>query len=167
VPYLEKYEIRKAEDQFDEKLIDDVKKYGFHIIGIASDGDLNKIEYSFTVGCFYSFGIPEVIIHGMRFETAKTLTWNYVDWAKTKEYIKNMEISNEIANIPIRLRYVDFSWYKKLLGYGIWFYYLLPKPFPCLQLNWPDPKGKFDDEVGYDEKFRIIQPDLTKPNIEC
>jgi hypothetical protein len=46
------------------------------------------------------------------------------------------------------------------LGYAIWFYRSLSKPFPAMQLIWPDKQGHFPWEAGYDERFYRLQKAL-------
>ena len=50
--------------------------------------------------------------------------------------------------------------YKEYLGYAIWFYRSLPRPFPAFQLIWPDKEGKFPWEQGYDQRFSKMQKTL-------
>jgi len=164
MPFLHDFKLREPEDATDIKLLDDIQNFGFHIVGIAEDGDLAKLEYAFTVGCYYSFGIPEVVLHGMKFESSHALIHNFVRWAKEAKSISDYMIVPDIANIPLLLRPVDITWYQPLLGYGIWFYRELEKPFPCMQLAWPDPNGKFDFDPDFLDKYRSIQPDLSAPS---
>ena len=141
MPFLKDHQFRSPEDDADEKLIEDVKSSGFHIIEISEDGGLENLEYAFTVGCYYSYGIPEIVLFGMKYEMARSLMWNYVDWAKNGMEVASGMVTDQLANIPLKFRKVDISWHRELLGYGIWFYRDLAQPFPCMQLTWPDPAG--------------------------
>ena len=55
---------------------------------------------------------------------------------------------------------VPLQAYQDYLGTAIWFYAKSPRPFPCLQIVWPDLAGRFPWEVGGDERFKRSQPVL-------
>ena len=97
----------------------------------------------------------------MNYEHVKILFWDYVAWAKKNAPIRSGVRTSDLTNLPLMLRDVDLSWYQPLLGYANWFYYKLPNPYLCMQLTWPDKSGLFDTEVGFDDKFRTIQPNLS------
>lgn len=166
MPFLESFKVREPEDALDVKLLSDISNVGYQIVGISADGDMEKLEYAFTVGCYFSFGIPEVVLHGMRWASARSLIAAYVDWGKTRPVAPSPCITEDLANFPLLLREVDLSWYRPLLGYGIWFYRDLGFPFPCLQIAWPDQNGNFDHEKEFDARYRTIQPNLSSPRIE-
>jgi hypothetical protein len=161
--FLVDHPIRVPKDPADRRVTNDIRKSGFHIVGISEDGDPGRMEYAFTVGCYYSFGIPEVVLHGLDWQTAKEILWDYVKWARKHGPVAAGTLAPDLAEQPLLLRKVDPSWYGPLLGYALWFYEGLDHPFPCLQLAWPDPEGRFDHEEGFQERFRALQPDLSAP----
>ena len=162
--YLKNFRLRRIDDDFDTKVIDDVTSHGFHIIGISENGDFDSAEYGFTVGCYYSFGIPEAVLHGMRYQPMKNLLWSYVSWARNHLPIQSPMITDDLANLPIMLRTVHPTWHGPLLGYANWFYKDLGSVYPCVQVAWPDEEGIFDTELGFDEKLRSIQPNMSLPH---
>ena len=73
-------------------------------------------------------------------------------------------ITDDLANLPIMLRTVHPTWHGPLLGYANWFYKDLGSVYPCVQVAWPDKEGIFDTELGFDEKLRSIQPNMSLPH---
>ena len=53
-----------------QKLVDDVKEYGCHILNVAGD---NRPDFSYSVGLFANFGHPEITISGLPAEKAAQL----------------------------------------------------------------------------------------------
>jgi len=60
---------RVPEDECDSKMLDDVRKFGWHVVGIL--GDDEGPPYSFSVGLYLTFGHPEIVVMGMDHEAAQ------------------------------------------------------------------------------------------------
>src|SRR5690242_19455967 len=54
---------RIAEDQGDQKVLDDIAKFGWHCVRISAEDE--QVGYSFTVGLFQTYGHPELVIFGL------------------------------------------------------------------------------------------------------
>jgi hypothetical protein len=52
-----------GEDAPEQKVIDDIAKYGWHCVNILAEGDDGP--FSFTVGLFHTYKHPELIIFGL------------------------------------------------------------------------------------------------------
>jgi hypothetical protein len=150
-----------AVDDHDRKLLTDIEQVGWHVLQITPDE--TGPGYSFTVGLYYSFGHPEIIVMGL----APTLAHqvinlavinilsgeNFPVGAKTDLLLKDLHCTF----VPVALKK-----YEEYLGYGIWFYKSLDYPFPALQLIWPDKRDVLPWEPGYDRRYDALQPLLNR-----
>lgn len=62
-------------DRAEKKCLDDIEKYGCHIIHVFEEGELPPFSYS--VGLERSIGRPELIIIGLRRELAHYMINEY------------------------------------------------------------------------------------------
>jgi hypothetical protein len=147
------------ENQADEKLLSNVRKYGCHIVTIWAD-EIGPL-YTFSIGLFLNYKQPEVIIFGLEPETASILINDIRDLAASGERFfagdrtDKLLMGNDACFIE-----VPVNAYPDYLGIAIWFYRSMTEPFPCVQLVWPDRAGKFPWQAGYDSGFKTIQPML-------
>jgi Domain of unknown function (DUF4262) len=145
-----------AADEHDRKLLLDIEHMGWHVLGIR--GDERGPQYSFSVGIYYTFGHPEILVMGLSSEVAhKFINLIPVHIAGGRSF-RQGERTDELAEgfvcsfIPVSLEH-----YEEYLGYGIWFYREMKQPFPVLQLVWPDNQGLFPWESKYDERYCNLQ----------
>ena len=152
--------LRTAEDDSDRKLLSDVATHGWHVVMI--EGDEEGPGYLFTVGLYYNYEHPELLIMGLPRDVSYQLLHEAVGQIqKGKKYSAESD-DTELASFPLAFRSVDIGQYRPYLGYGIWFYENCPTPFPALQMVWPDKEGKFPWQDGYDERFLAHQPSLYR-----
>ncbi|WP_397383967.1 DUF4262 domain-containing protein [Prosthecobacter sp.] len=163
---ISNFQLPKAEDESDRKLLADVQNEGLHVLRILEGEKCPQFCYS--VGLYYTFGHPEILVMGLPPDVghrvlnlaATRIAGGKIfgDYEKTDELIEGFECSF----LPISV-----SQYKDYLGYAIWFYRSLKQPFPALQLVWPDKSGVFPWEEGYDERFFSLQRLLNVENEEA
>lgn len=150
--------LRTPEDDSDRKLLADIETHGWHMVVIA--GEEGCPEYVFTVGLFYTYGHPEIVLMGLPREAMYQLLQGMVQEIGQGKKFADGEVNAGLASFPIAFRSVEISRYPEYLGYGIWFYHSLPAPFPALQFVWPDREGKFPWDAGYDVRFLTLQHPL-------
>lgn len=156
---LPDFKLRVAEDESDRKLLSDVEKFGWHVVHIGEDAD--GPGFSFSVGFYYSFQQPEILVMGLKQKIAHDLlriAWlHYSGGGSFQSYERNSQFAQgfDFALAPIEIEH-----YREYLGYANWFYRSLPNPFPALQLVWPDKEGRLPWEPGYDERFLKLQKAL-------
>lgn len=156
------FSLPKPESEFDKNLLKTIETTGWYNVHISADG--NSPAYAFTIGHFYKMNHPEIIVIGLKPEISQQLL-NIVAikvvGAKTKiePYKKYADMTEgfSLVFIPVSLEH-----YAEYLGYANWFYGSLPKPYPVLQMVWPDKAGLFPWDKGYDKRFLQIQPILGK-----
>ena len=153
------FQLRTAEDEHDRKLLADIERVGWHIVHINEDE--RGPAFSFSVGFYYTFQQPEILIMGLKPEVAqKILSIAVVLMAGGKTFqpfepVADFAQGYNSVFVPIKIEN-----YQDYLGYAIWFYRSLPAPFPAMQLVWPDKQGRFPWEQGYDTRYLSSQKPL-------
>ncbi|HBO37552.1 MAG TPA: DUF4262 domain-containing protein [Pasteurellaceae bacterium] len=148
------------EDDYDSQVLDQINEVGWYNIHVA--GENGESAFAFSLGYFHKQNHPEIIIIGLSGKQAQQLlniAAVKVFGAKEKiEPYKKYEYFTEslsVAFVP-----VDLEHYGEYLGYANWYYGSMSKPYPVLQMVWPDREGKYPWEPGYDQSFLQSQPIL-------
>jgi hypothetical protein len=117
-------------DKHDKKLLSDIEKYGWHMIGIKEDSE--GPGFVFTVGLHKTFEHPEIIIFGLKVETMYGILRVAVEKIKAGEKF-NVGIKYEeiLENYPVIFFNVSQDFYNEYLGYALWFY--KGPNFPAIQ----------------------------------
>jgi hypothetical protein len=147
----------EPEEEADKILIRNVRERGCHIQRIAPEKD--SPPYAFSIGLALNYGQAEIILFGMSPSNASAII-NIVrdDAAAGKKYVDGDVSSDILVNGKVCFIEVPLQLYDTYLGMAIWFYRKSPRPFPCLQLVWPDQHGRFPWETGCDPDARRDQP---------
>ena len=144
----------KPRDKHEQKAMDDVERYGLHIVHVLEDGDLPPFAY--TVGLCHTFSHPEILVYGLPKTTAHNLLNHLADQLrKGKEFAAGEIYDDLIGNYRVTFRKVPQSQYRDHLGWAAWFN---ERPdFPALQLIYPDREGQWPWDKGASEGFRHQQ----------
>ena len=157
-------ELRSPADESDRKLLADVARVGWHIVGITEDLDPPLPPYAFTVGQYYTLGSPELVVVGLPVVVASHLLNALGDAVKDgRALVCDTPLAGFLAEVPVILRPVSPTRYTAELGYAVWFYRALPRTFPCWQVFWPDQAGRYPWEADCAPAVRARQTDLTGP----
>lgn len=155
MPLLTPFEIRKAEDNCDAKLLFDVEREGWHVVQIYEEPDCP--QFAFTVGLYYQFLQPEILIMGIDLAMSAQILNGIGEAMRSGRKIVPGRYDDFVAGYPVELAPIDLAFYEEYLGYATWFYRSLPHPYPAMQCIWPDKAGVFPDESGYDTRVFQIQ----------
>jgi hypothetical protein len=147
-------ELPTPDDDLDRQVLDTVAREGWMVLAI--EGDNEGPEYAFSVGLFHTLGHPEVVLMGQRPAVAQDLINDLGARIRDGAKFEAGQHYEEIAsNFPLAFVAVDTDHYRPYLGYARWFY--RGNGFPALQCVWPDKKGLFPWEEGYDADFFEVQ----------
>jgi hypothetical protein len=127
----------EPEEEADEILIRNVRERGCHILGVAAErGDP---PYAFSIGLALNYGQAEIVIFGMSPSKAAQII-NIVrdDVAKGKKYVDGDVSSDILVNGKVCFIEVPLQLYDTYSGNGDLVLPQIARPFPCLQLVWPD-----------------------------
>lgn len=151
---MEKNPLPIAEDDSDRKLLSDIARVGWHLVGIPDDDE--GPSHVFSVGLYHSFDQPEIMIVGLDTGTGGHLINAIGAQMQSGDRFGNFDIVDDIAEgFPLGFRAVTDEYYRSYLGYALWFYESLD--FPVLQCVWPDKKSRFPWDDECDEGCSTIQ----------
>lgn len=148
------------ESDYDAQILEKINEVGWYNMHIAEEN--GSPVFAFSLGHFHKQNHPEIIIIGLPAETAhQLLNIAVVKIVGAKEKVepykkyKDFTEGLSVAFVP-----VDLEYYGEYLGYANWYYGSMPKPYPAMQMVWPDREGIYPWESGYDKRFLQIQPIL-------
>lgn len=155
MPLLSPFELREPQDARDVKLLSDVRDHGWHIVQVLEEP--GEPQFAFTVGLYYRFLQPEVLIMGLDPTVSTTVLNEIAGWMLLGRAMRPGRYSDALEGLEMELAPIDLSFYEEYLGYATWFYHSWPQPYPAMQCIWPDKAGRFPGEPGYDERFLALQ----------
>ena len=158
--HLKGFKLPLAEDAHDNRVLTDVKEYGFHIVWINSEG--LQPDYGFTIGLEYSYEHPEIILMGLPIGAGKNIINKLGAEIKNGQRFIESDDYIKISSQKFMVKKMDISNYGDYLGYFIWFYRSLKIPPTVMQLFWPDESDKFPWDKGFNKKFLTSQPLLSE-----
>ncbi|MEO1513543.1 MAG: DUF4262 domain-containing protein [Bacteroidota bacterium] len=144
----------------EERIIQDVELYGFHIALLPADDYLPAFAY--TIGLYQNHQHPEFIVFGLSTDVMGRLLQQLgLAVKKGQTFQAGMNHADILANHPVHFLSVDKAHYRDYLGYCGWFY-KQSFEFPCQQLVWPDKAGLFPWEEGFYDAWKFQQPLLDR-----
>jgi len=143
-------------DPSDEKLLHDVENHGWHVILVPDE--YTAPGWAFSVGLYYTFQHPEVIVFGLPSEVKHSMINTIGDNVRAGTVYKSgVEVTDVLTGgISCLFQAVEKRWYESLLGYGKWFYE--NDSFPVLQCFWPDKQGKYPWDSNFSPALFWKQP---------
>ncbi|RSK42328.1 DUF4262 domain-containing protein [Hymenobacter perfusus] len=139
-------------EQHHAKTEEAFKKYGYYSTFIFAN---NKPSFCYSTGIYKNFGIPELFISALPQNLSHELIENYVDQFKNVDSLPlNKRIEDLTGRFPVYLIEVPNN---MLLDYTlatIKFY--KGQEYKFLQLVYPDTKGLFPNDNGYDYDQIIV-----------
>jgi len=146
-------------DVAEQKAMDDIAKYGCHVIHVLAEKDLPPFAYS--VGIQRSSGQPEVVIIGLRQPLVHSLVNVYNKRIRDGErFVAGQFYSDFIGNFQITFENVHKSHYRDYFGWDRWLYG--GDDFAVVQLIYPTTEGIWPWDAAAPDGFRAWQPVLTE-----
>ncbi|HWW24682.1 MAG TPA: DUF4262 domain-containing protein [Caulobacter sp.] len=145
-------------DDQEKSFVAQVREHGWFRTSVFDDDD--GPGFSYTTGFWLGVTAPEVIVFSLKSEIAHAVLWDvYRDIRAGTVFPTGQRLPNVLGNVEAVLLPVAKPAYRDYLGWSRWFYG--GDDWPCVQLVWPDARGKFPWEAGYEERFAKSQPNLT------
>jgi hypothetical protein len=142
-------------DPAETKLVNDVEKYGCHIIQVREEGGFPG--WSYTVGLSELLGCPELIVIGLNGELAGSVLNECARRLQKGDRFGERSRERELlSNVECEFRTVEKRWLRQTMGYAVWFYN--GDNFSALQCVYPDLDNRFPWEQGFSENWRSRQP---------
>jgi hypothetical protein len=95
-------------------------------------------------------GLPEVVVTGLNPNSGAALINTALKLAEAGEKLEEGVDYTEIANMPVRFKRVTEASASEHMTMAISYAKALKVPFEALQMVYPDPKGRFPWDEGYD-----------------
>jgi len=144
-----------GEDRSEQKLIDDIERFGWHCIHINAEEGL--VEYSFTVGLFQTYRHPELVIFGLPSKTSHRILTIAANAAKAGTPLDLSQTTDELVeDYACCFAEVPKEHYYEHVGFCRWYYQ--GNNFPLYQIVWPSKSGHFPWHPEATEAFRAAQP---------
>ncbi|MFD2943006.1 DUF4262 domain-containing protein [Flavobacterium notoginsengisoli] len=142
----------KKKELYFEKVYDNIRNKGYHITAVLEEDDVTPFAYS--TGIFENFKIPELFISGLGPNLSGEIIRNYAEKYKFSEISLNEKIDDLIENFPVCFIKVKIENLSEYVLTSIKFYE--NREYTYLQLIFPDLKGRFPNESGYDYDQTIV-----------
>jgi uncharacterized protein DUF4262 len=147
----------------DQKVLDDVAEYGWHVIKIPPVSDTPG--WAFSIGLYRTFHHPEIVVFGLNHELMHSIINSIGSEIKSgKSFKPDTPFSELIEGYDCILKKVKVNWYSPFLGYANWFYQ--NTDYPALQCVWPDKKGCYPWDPAFDPNWLWAQPLLYEADSE-
>ncbi len=149
-----------GDDETERRVIDDVQRVGWHLIGVEDDSAGPGFVYS--IGLQHSFGQPEIILFGLGDTSNMAQIVNHLgeqmrQGANFDDWYEHDPIA---ADRRCLFRMVERDFFAEYLGCAVWFYEGLD--FTALQCVWPDQNGNYPWEPKFSPQQNERQPMLTQ-----
>lgn len=153
-------ELNKNELEF----IDHIEEFGCQILTV--DGGVSDYRWAYAFGIYDGCGKPELITIGLDVDTGFGALRGAADDLREGVDLSFGRHSRIIGKVDVIFRPVDPVWVKRLMNSAKWFNG--GWDFPVLQMIYPDLKGRFQWEDGFDDRFRqpLLQSDAPETREE-
>jgi hypothetical protein len=143
-----------------QRIIDDVAKFGWHVVAVVPKAGEQWPEFAFTVGLHKTYNHPELIIFGLPMKVAHGIFSTCVERIEESEPFLEGQVRQDVLNdYDATFVAVAERFYAEYLGSAIGFYE--NADFPVLQLVWPDRNGCFPWDSSAAPDLVHSQPVLT------
>jgi hypothetical protein len=147
-----------ALDEHEQNFVAKIRAHGW--FGTSVFPDEEGPGFTYTTGFWITLGLPEVILFSLKREIAHDVLWDVFRTAEERGPLPlGKYVANVFANGGAYFFPVGKQHYSDHLGWCRWFYG--GNDFPCIQLVWGDTQELFPWQDGFEERFRVNQPDLS------
>ena len=145
-------------DEGERKALDDIEKYGCHVIHVMAEDELPPFAY--TVGIQRASNAPELIVIGLKQPMAHFILNEYNRRIREGERFSDGQFaSGFLEGFNCQFRTVGRSNYREYFGWDLWLY--KSDTFEALQFVYPNTNGIWPWELAEDDWFKSWQPLLT------
>ncbi|OAI48434.1 hypothetical protein AYO44_06885 [Planctomycetaceae bacterium SCGC AG-212-F19] len=147
------------QDDRDRKLLADVQRHGWHVLGVESDDEGPGFAYS--IGLFHTFRHPEIIVFGLAVKVMHPIINAIGELVRKGSQFEHLDEAGDVlGGYNVCFRTVERMHYREYLGYARWFYQ--GDDFPVLQCVWPDKQHRYPWHPEFNENLASRQPLLSE-----
>ncbi len=145
-------------DEHEQKALDNIEKYGCHVLHIFEGEEQPRFSYSIGIG--KQQGRPDLIVVGLKRKLAHSVINNYKDRLLNGETFEpGKYYSDFLGGFDVCFIDVEKSHYKEYFGWGLWLNG--GDDFDMLQLIWPTTEGEWPWSPDKSEFYEWAQPILN------
>jgi uncharacterized protein DUF4262 len=145
-------------DAAKRKALDDIEKFGCHVMHVIEEGDFPPFAYS--VGITKTTGAPEAIVIGLKQPLAHFVINEYHNRIRAGEkFVPGQLYSGFLEGFECLIELVPKEAYEEHVGWDMWLYG--GKNFELVQLIYPTTDGVWPWSSEASEYFRKRQPVLA------
>ena len=142
----------QTKKDYHAKVNDNIERYGYHMTFVD---DSKASSFCYTTGIFKTCKIPEIFISALPQNLSFELIRKYVElFNKSKDIPLNTKIDTLTERFSVYLIEVPYSRLHNYVLSTLRFY--KNEEVKYLQLIFPDTRGLFPTEIGYDYDQEII-----------
>ncbi|KAA3437183.1 DUF4262 domain-containing protein [Rufibacter hautae] len=139
--------------EYFEKVDKNINESGYHLTNVFATAETPSFCYS--TGIFKSFNIPEIFISSLPPGLCSEIIENYVEaFKESKEAKRNQRLDFLTERFPVYLIDVPVPSLKEYVLSSIKIYG--DEEYKYLQVIYPDTKGNFPNDAGYDYDQEIM-----------
>lgn len=147
----------------DERLLEDVATYGWHVAIVPPEED--SPGWAYSVGFLSTFGHPEVVVFGLPPEDAHALVNDVGDHIRNGVPVQEgAAIGDLVPGRVCAVRGVARRWKSTLFEAALWFHGR--EDVPILQILRADAEGRLPGDAGFAETLAEAQPLLDRESPE-
>ena len=145
-------------DEKETKALEDIEKYGCHVLNIMEDEE--QPCFSYSIGIEKKQNKPEILVVGLKHTLAHAIVNNYCKrLQKGKTFTPGNFYSDFVEGFNVTFIEVDKKFYKEYLGWALWLY--KGESFKVYQLVWPSTNGLWPWDEEKSEYYVWTQPILN------
>jgi hypothetical protein len=139
----------------EQKIIDTIKEYGWTVLMVMDrkDEPTGEPNFAYSIGMYETFGLPEILIIGLKPELQHVLINNiggsYKSGLKLQSGIFQKDI---IDNFDCLIVEVEKKYYEDYFGQALAYYG--HDNFPVYQIVYPTTKGIFPWEADFPKTLK-------------
>jgi hypothetical protein len=148
-------------DKSEQRLVDDIARVGWHLIGVDRDADRPSFVYS--IGLMVTFDHPEVIMFGLDVRLmADVINTMGREIRSGRTFIEPVLYTGLIERYACKTAPVARRFHEDYFGYALWHRRHIGKTgtLEAIQCFWPDKAGLFPDDIGCHPAILELQPRL-------
>lgn len=145
----------------EQQVLDNIKAFGFTIMHVTEGKKGSETEpgFSYSIGLFETYQLPEILIIGLDQELRHTLIDNIsIDYQEGKGLDVGAYNADIVESFDCLVVEVEKAHYDEYLNWAVWYY--KGDDFPAAQVIYPDLLGLFPWDKDF-SRF-IKQPILNE-----
>ena len=145
-------------DKYEQKAIDDIEKYGCHILHVMEENDFPNFSYS--IGIEGKIKNPDIIIVGLNKDISHWIINEYNNRLNKGETFEPKEYYDDFLE-GFKITFIDVNkkHYKEYFGWGSWYY--KGDSFKMVQLIYPTTSNIWPWDKNAPNDFSQNQPLLN------